>query len=135
SLEEQLNEAGKSREKLLSESLARDKVAEQIKRKLFLQSERSKELEQIVELLTSARIKAEKEFNEREEELLRRSLAAANEKYEKSREETARLLAAGREELASLLNQLCKFGHKHLKFYPQILSKNEPWLHSNFEWA
>ncbi|HJK85688.1 MAG TPA: hypothetical protein QKA37_03765 [Candidatus Megaira endosymbiont of Stentor roeselii] len=35
----------------------------------------------------------------------------------------------------SLLNQLCKFSHKYLKFYPQILSKNEPWLHSNFEWA
>jgi IS30 family transposase len=35
----------------------------------------------------------------------------------------------------SLLNQLCKFSHKHLKFYPQILSKNEPWLHSNFGWA
>ena len=26
----------------------------------------------------------------------------------------------------SLLNQLCKFSHKYLKFYPQILSKNEP---------
>jgi len=38
-------------------------------------------------------------------------------------------------EKASLLNQLCKFSHKHLKFYPQILSKNEPWLHSNFGWA
>jgi virulence-associated protein VapD len=35
----------------------------------------------------------------------------------------------------SLLNQLCKFSHKYLKFYPQILSKNEPWLHSNFGWA
>ena len=34
-----------------------------------------------------------------------------------------------------LLNQLCKFIHKYLKFYPQILSKNEPWLHSNFGWA
>ena len=33
---------------------------------------------------------------------------------------------------ASLLNQLCKFSHKYLKFYSQILSKNEPWLHSNF---
>ena len=32
----------------------------------------------------------------------------------------------------SLLNQLCKFSHKYLKFYSQILSKNEPWLHSNF---
>jgi hypothetical protein len=29
-------------------------------------------------------------------------------------------------ELPSLLNQLCKFSHKYLKFYPQILSKNEP---------
>ena len=37
--------------------------------------------------------------------------------------------------LSSLLNQLCKFSHKYLKFYPQILSKNEPWLHSNFGWA
>ena len=37
--------------------------------------------------------------------------------------------------ITSLLNQLCKFSHKHLKFYPQILSKNEPWLHSNFGWA
>ena len=35
----------------------------------------------------------------------------------------------------SLLNQLCKFSHKYLKFYPQILSKNEPWLRSNFGWA
>ena len=35
----------------------------------------------------------------------------------------------------SLLNSLCKFSHKYLKFYPQILSKNEPWLHSNFGWA
>jgi hypothetical protein len=37
--------------------------------------------------------------------------------------------------ITSLLNQLCKFSHKYLKFYPQILSKNEPWLHSNFGWA
>jgi len=37
--------------------------------------------------------------------------------------------------LPSLLHQLCKFSHKHLKFYFQILSKNEPWLHSNFGWA
>jgi hypothetical protein len=38
-------------------------------------------------------------------------------------------------EMTSLLNSLCKFSHKYLKFYPQILSKNEPWLHSNFGWA
>jgi hypothetical protein len=38
-------------------------------------------------------------------------------------------------EYLSLLNSLCKFSHKYLKFYPQILSKNEPWLHSNFGWA
>ena len=94
-IEKQLAEVARTHEAFSLASLERENQLEQQRQKLQELDNRR----QLLDAQAEARIKAEKEFNEREEELLRISLAVANEKYEKRREETARLLAAGSEEL------------------------------------